>query len=520
MLLIILLVFNLLIVFYVKNSRFIKFYMLSFAMFIFFYCTSLIKIFLYNQYYYNIVNLHLFFYCFELFHINIFFEFYNYSYIINFSNLVFKLSLFFFINLYKFDKYIYIIDGLSLVLIFLTCFLFFICVNSIWYVSFNFKLLNILIILIILLVILSFMTTNILLFYVFFESILIPMFILIGIWGSRERKLDAAYKFFIYTAFGSIFFLIVIIYLYSLYGTLELYELLELIKISKFYQKLCWFLMFITFATKIPLFPFHTRLPEAHAEAPTVGSILLAGILLKLGPYGLLRFLNLLFPYGLIYYRNIVFLLSLCSIYYTILTAIRQIDLKKIIAYSSIGHMAFIILSILSNSLEGIIGGIVLLIAHGYVSGGLFFLVGSIYDRYKTRIIIYYGGLAQNNPKLACFMFLFILANIAFPGTMNFLAELFILISLQEFNLLVFFFSAFSAIFVLIYNLLILMKIFFFKNQFSTYINYTPDLTIREISLCILFYYPIIYWGFFITSFITLIKQSCIIYLMLLIYVI
>jgi NADH:ubiquinone oxidoreductase subunit 4 (subunit M) len=175
------------------------------------------------------------------------------------------------------------------------------------------------------------------------------------------------------------------------------------------YQLIGWLFLFLAFAVKVPVYPFHIWLPEAHVEAPTVGSILLAGILLKLGPYGIIKFSNLLFPFGLYYYRPLVILLCLLGIYYTSLIAIRQIDIKKIIAYSSVGHMALIVLVCVIGNYEGLLGGFLLLIAHGFVSAGLFLLIGLVYDRYGTRLIYYYNGLIMYNIKLVYFFFFLLL---------------------------------------------------------------------------------------------------------------
>jgi proton-translocating NADH-quinone oxidoreductase chain M len=339
-------------------------------------------------------------------------------------------------------------------------------------------------------------------FYIFFEIILIPMLLIIGIWGSRERKLTAAIRFFLYTLFGSIFFLIVITYFYYFFGTTDIYHLLIYLPLSDNISCYFWLMTFFTFAVKIPIYPFHTWLPEAHAEAPTIGSILLAGILLKLGPYGLIRFSNFLFLYGLLFFKILIFLLSIFSIYYTSITAIRQLDIKKIIAYSSIGHMAFILLGISINNIESFSGAVTLLIAHGFVSGGLFLLIGCIYERYKTRIILYYNGIIQINPLLGFYFFLLLLGNIAFPGTLNFIAEILILIGLFEINIYLFLLVLFSSLFILSYNLFLFSKIFFFFENLKFSI-YTIDLTIKEEIAVWIFLVPIFFWGLFSSSLIS-----------------
>lgn len=393
-------------------------------------------------------------------------------------------------------EYFFIFDTLSLLLMFLTVILYLVCLLVIWNVTYYFKFLHILLYLVVLFVLLSFMTFDLLLFYIFFEIILIPMLLIIGIWGSRDRKLTAAFRFFLYTVIGSIFFLAVIVYLYVVFGTTDLYKLLFVLDLSPLLQKLFWFFTFFAFAVKIPLFPLHTWLPEAHAEAPTVGSIILAGILLKLGPYGLIRFSNLLFPYGLVYFKPLVLFFSLLSIYYTSITAIRQLDIKKVVAYSSIGHMALILIGICVNTLEGFVGAFTLLLAHGFVSGGLFLLIGCIYERYKTRFILYYNGLVQMNPKIGVFFFFFLLGNMAFPGTLNFVSEILILIGLMDFNIYLLILVGFSSVFILSYNLFLFSKLFFFKSSIK-YSVYSNDLSAREVVANLILLVPVFSFGLF-----------------------
>lgn len=408
---------------------------------------------------------------------------------------LYKLLIYYNTSLILYTSLNYInIDGLSLILIYLTLILYIISLGSAWFVRYNNILLYLCISLIICLLIIIFSIVNLLYFYILFESLLIPMFLIIGIRGSRERKIIAAYRFWLYTIVGSFFFLVLIIYIYFTCGTVNIYELYLYNNFSLCFQKIGWFCLFIGFAVKFPIYPFHIWLPEAHVEAPTVGSILLAGILLKLGPYGIIRFCNFLFIYGLYYYRPVIFLLCLLSIYYSALSALCQIDIKKIIAYSSIGHMAFILLGLLINTIESVIGSIMLMIGHGFVSAGLFLLIGSIYDRYKTRLIFYYKSLARFNPKLAFFFFLFILANISFPSTINFNTELFLLVGFFQYNSYLALICLTSLILNLIYNLYLYSRIFFYK-PVCFYIMYNYDLTSCELVLSSILIIPVFLVG-------------------------
>lgn len=272
-------------------------------------------------------------------------------------------------------------------------------------------------------VLLIFTSLDLMLFYVFFETVLIPMFLVIGIWGSRERKIRAAYQFFLYTFLGSVLMLIALLALYLEAGSLD-YRVLRECAFSPEKQLLLWLAFFASFAVKVPLIPVHLWLPEAHVEAPTAGSVLLAGVLLKLGSYGLLRFSMVLFPYASVVCAPFVFLLSLLGVVYASLTTIRQVDLKKIIAYSSVAHMGIVTLGLFSWNIQGIEGSLLLQLSHGVVSGGLFLCIGCLYDRTKTRLLPYYSGLVQTMPVYAILFLVLTLANIGVPGTSSFPAEM------------------------------------------------------------------------------------------------
>jgi proton-translocating NADH-quinone oxidoreductase chain M len=319
------------------------------------------------------------------------------------------------------------VDGISLFFILLTTLLIPICLLASWdAIKFNEKEYFIAFLAMEALVIAVFCVLDIILFYVFFESVLIPMFIIIGVWGSRERRIRAAYMFFLYTLLGSVLMLLAILYIYYQAGTTD-YQILLTTTFDPEVQKLLWLAFFASFAVKVPMLPVHIWLPEAHVEAPTAGSVILAGILLKLGSYGFLRFSLPLFPYASVYFTPLIYSFACIAVIYTSLTAIRQTDLKRIIAYASVAHMNLVLIGMFVYNLQGLEGSILQQLSHGLVSGALFLCVGVIYDRHHTRLVKYYSGLAHTMPiYIAIFMF-FSMANIALPGTSSFVGEFLIL---------------------------------------------------------------------------------------------
>jgi NADH-ubiquinone oxidoreductase chain 4 len=330
---------------------------------------------------------------------------------------------------FQFQSYGLGIDGLSLILILLTALLM--PITLILEPEMTIPLL-----LIEGLLMAVFMALDLLLFYLCFESVLIPLFFLIGWYKGRNRRLSAALSLFLYTLAGSLLMLISILIIYLETSTTNYLALLSVpFNIDR--QLLLFIGFFIAFAVKVPMIPFHLWLPEAHVESPTGGSVLLAGILLKLGGYGLLRFVLPLFPYACYHYQPFIYLLGVIGIIYAGLTAIRQIDLKKTIAYSSVSHMNLALLGIFANNILAIEGAILLMVAHGLVSSALFLSVGSLYDRYHTRILKYYRGLASTMPLFALFFLFFILSNVAFPGSANFIGEFLVLAGLVDSNLFI-----------------------------------------------------------------------------------
>jgi len=368
-------------------------------------------------------------------------------------------------------------DGLSLLFFLLSSLLVFFCLIFILNDNF-YKYYSLLLLIIELFLLIIFSVLDLFIFYMFFEAVLIPMFLIIGIWGSRERKIRAVYLFFFYTLCGSILLLVGIFYIYVYVGTCNV-EYLSYIKISLREQKVLWAAFFLSFASKIPMFPFHIWLPEAHVEAPTVGSVLLAGILLKLGVYGFLRYSLVLFPYASLYFSPLVYTFSLIGIISASFCAIRQTDLKRIIAYSSIAHMNLIVLGIFSFNLIGLEGSILQSISHGFVSGGLFFLIGILYDRYHSRFLQYYGGIVHFMPVYSSFFLIFTMANIALPGTSSFIGELMLLLSIFKFNNTASVVACLGVIFCGAYSLWLCNKILF-GNLKNIYTITFSDLNVKE----------------------------------------
>ena len=318
------------------------------------------------------------------------------------------------------------IDGISLFFILLTTFLIPVCILVGWMGEIAVKEYCIAFLVLETLTIAVFSVLDLLVFYVFFESVLIPMFIIIGVWGSRERKIRAAYQFFLYTLFGSVLLLLAILVLYFAAGSTDL-GVLYLTPLSEGREILLWSAFFASFAVKVPMVPVHIWLPEAHVEAPTAGSVLLAGIMLKLGTYGFLRFSLPLFPYASMYFTPLIYTMSIVAIIYTSLTTVRQVDLKKIIAYSSVAHMNFVTIGLFSLNSQGVEGSLMLMYSHGLVSPALFLLVGALYDRHKTRLLRYYAGCARTMPLFALLFLFFTMANISLPGTSSFIGEFLVL---------------------------------------------------------------------------------------------
>jgi NADH-quinone oxidoreductase subunit M len=308
-----------------------------------------------------------------------------------------------------------------------------------------------------------FVALDAVLFYLFFEAILIPMYLIIGIWGG-PRRIYAAFKFFLYTLLGSVLFLVAILVVYLHTGSTEIPEIAARLAtngLDLWVQKLLWIAMFASFAVKVPMWPFHTWLPDAHVEAPTAGSVLLAGVLLKLGGYGFLRFSLPMLPEASIYFAPFVFTLSILAVVYTSLVALMQTDMKKLIAYSSVAHMGIVTIGLFTPNALGIEGGIATMLSHGFVSAALFMVVGVVYDRVHSREIDSYGGLAEVMPVYATVFMLFMLASVGLPGTSGFIGEILVIVGVFQISSWVAFFAATGMILGAAYMLWLYRRVIF-----------------------------------------------------------
>ena len=404
-------------------------------------------------------------------------NFYNFGLLISFVTFVLSIKLLFSFNKSSADfqfveifrilqgqgfQYHLGIDGISILLIILTTFLIPICLAiSIDSVTDRAKEYVICFLLLEGFTIGSFCAIDLLLFYVFFEAMLIPMFLIIGIWGGQQR-IYAAYKFFLYTLFGSVLFLIAIIYIYVTTGSTDINVLKDVLpQLVLEHQKWLWLAFFVSFAIKVPMFPFHTWLPDAHVQAPTAGSVILAGILIKLGAYAMLRFLLPFFPQASEYFANLVFALSVIAIIYASLVALMQEDMKKMIAYSSVAHMGFVTIGIFSFTRQGIDGAIMQMISHGLVSAALFMCVGVIYDRLHTKQIADLGGIVQKMPNFALLAMIFTMGSVGLPGTSGFVGEFLAIVGTFQANKIVAILSTIGVVLGACYMLWLYKRVLF-----------------------------------------------------------
>ncbi len=394
-----------------------------------------------------------------------------------------------------FIKFKFGIDGISILFILLTSLIVPIsiisCINSV-----ETRLKEFLIALLILetFMIGVFCSLDLVIFYLFFEAGLIPMFLIIGIWGGK-RRIYSAFKFFLFTLLGSVLMLVAIISIYWIAGTTDVTEIFK-IKIAAEYQYLLWLAFFSSFAVKLPMWPVHTWLPDAHVEAPTAGSVILAAILLKMGGYGFIRFSLGMFPIASDYFVPLVFTLSVIAIIYTSLVALMQEDMKKLVAYSSIAHMGFVTLGIFTFNKQGIEGSMLQMLSHGLISAALFLCVGVLYDRNKSRLINSYGGIVNILPKYSFVLMVFVLAALGLPGTSGFIGEFLVLIGAFKINYLVGILASTGVILSAAYMLWLYKRVVFGKLE-KEELKEMKDINLSEFTLLFILGFFIIFFGFY-----------------------
>jgi NADH-quinone oxidoreductase subunit M len=387
------------------------------------------------------------------------------------------------------------IDGISILFIVLTAFIIPICIVS----CINSAKTRIKEFLIAILVLETFMigvfcSLDLVIFYLFFEAGLIPMFLIIGIWGGQKR-VYAAFKFFLYTLLGSVLMLVAIISIYWITGTTDIVEIYNF-KIPKEFQYLLWLAFFSSFAVKMPMWPVHTWLPDAHVEAPTAGSVILAAILLKMAGYGFLRFSIPMFPVASEYFVPLIYSLSVIAIIYTSLVALMQDDMKKLIAYSSVAHMGYVTLGIFTFTKEGIDGSIFQMISHGLISAALFLCVGVLYDRMHSRQIKTYGGVVNYLPRFSMLFIIFVLGGLGLPGTSGFLGEFLVLVGTFKTNFLTAVLASIGVILGAAYMLWLAKRVIF-GDTFNSEIKKLKDLNLSEGTILGILALTVIFFGFY-----------------------
>ena len=398
------------------------------------------------------------------------------------------------------------VDGISILFIILTTFITPLCIISVNN-TIKFRLRDFLIAILIMesFMIGVFCSLDLVVFYLFFEAGLIPMFLIIGIWGGPKR-VYSAFKFFLYTLLGSVLMLVAIISIYWISGTTDVTKLYE-IGIDTKYQNLLWLAFFSSFAVKTPMWPVHTWLPDAHVEAPTAGSVLLAAILLKMAGYGFIRFSLGLFPVASEIFTPLIYTLSVIAIVFTSLIALMQEDMKKLIAYSSVAHMGFVTLGIFTIQQQGIEGSIIQMISHGLVSAALFLCVGVVYDRMHSRLISSYGGIVAIIPKYSVLFMLFTLAALGLPGTSGFIGEFLILMGVFKDNFLVAVIASLGVILGAAYMLSLYKRVVFGK-LINTDLKKMVDLNKSEYFILTCLAVPTLFFGFYPEPLINTIEVS------------
>jgi len=383
------------------------------------------------------------------------------------------------------------VDGISLYFVLLTTFMIPLCLLSNWdNISYGIKYYVIAFLLMETLLIAVFVVLDLMLFYIFYESVLIPMFLVIGIWGGSVTRIRASFLLFLYTLAGSLFMLLAIMVIYYNVGTTD-FTVVSLSDLDAGGQKILWLAFFLSFAVKTPLVPFHMWLPRAHAEAPVGGSMLLASLLLKLATYGYLRILIGFMPDATSYFSPLVQTIAIITLIYSSLATLRQVDFKALVAYSSISHMAIVVLGLFSNTIVGIEGAIALSVAHGLISPAMFVLVGSVlYDRFHTRVIRYYRGLTVYMPVFSVLFFLTSCANMAVPLSLNWIGELMSLAGTLQRSPVIGVLGASGIVLSACYTIFLFNRLAF--GSYSQYLSYTTDITRREFMLL----FPMLFTAF------------------------
>lgn len=405
-----------------------------------------------------------------------------------------------------FIKFKFGIDGISILFILLTAFITPICIIS-CINSIKSRLKEFLIAILVLetFMIGVFCSLDLVIFYLFFEGGLIPMFLIIGIWGGA-RKVYSAFKFFLFTLLGSVLMLVAIIAIYWITGTTDVVDIYE-IKIPKEFQYLLWLAFFSSFAVKLPMWPVHTWLPDAHVEAPTAGSVILAAILLKMGGYGFLRFSLGMFPLASEYFVPLIFALSVIAIIYTSLVALMQDDMKKLIAYSSVAHMGFVTMGIFTFNKQGIEGSMIQMLSHGLISAALFLCVGVLYDRTNSRLIKSYGGLVHVLPKYSFVFMIFALGTLGLPGTSGFVGEFLVLVGTFKVNYLVAIIGSLGVILSAAYMLWLYKRIIFGKLE-KVELKKIKDINLSESGILFVLAALVIFFGFYPDPFLETMRVS------------
>jgi len=399
------------------------------------------------------------------------------------------------------------VDGISMMFVLLSTFLTPICVLASWEsITVRVKEYMIAFLALETFMVGMFCALNVVPFYIFFEGVLIPMFLIIGVWGG-PRRVYSAFKFFLFTLAGSVLMLLAILGMYFQAGTTDIPTLLAEADIPRSMQMWMWLALFASFAVKVPMWPVHTWLPDAHVEAPTAGSVVLAGVLLKMGAYGFIRFSVPMLPEATAFFAPLVFALSVVAVIYTSLVALAQEDMKKLIAYSSVAHMGFVTAGIFTLNQQGMEGAIFQMLSHGIVSAALFLVVGVIYDRIHTRVIDKYGGLVERMPNYAVIFMVFMLASVGLPGTSGFVGEFLVIVGVFQVNTTVALLIATGMVLGAAYMLYLYRRVIFGKLT-KQHLMAITDLSAREKAMFAPMIVLVLWMGIYPVSFLDVMSAS------------